>query len=199
MYLRIRSPLEDGGSLVEMPHNDRTVRVVPYDEDWSARYEAEANRIRDAVGEIVVAIHHIGSTSVPGLRAKPIIDTLIEVSALAGLDARTSTLESLGYEAKGEFGIPGRRYFRRDDGLGTRTHQIHAFRVGGQQVERHLAFRDYLISHPQVAQTYGELKQQLADRFPNDIDAYMDGKDSFVKHHEREALAWRSRTTSHCD
>ena len=174
------------------------IRVVPYDKRWPARYEAEAQRIREALGNVAVAVHHIGSTSVPGLTAKPIIDILIEVSGLAELDVRAHTLESLGYEAKGEFGIPARRYFRQDDASGTRTHQIHAF-VRSPQADRHLAFRDYLISHPAIARAYGELKQQLAERFPNDINAYMDGKDSFVKHYEAEALAWRSsRITRSC-
>lgn len=168
------------------------VRVVPYDDGWPVRYETEAERLRDALGEAAARVHHIGSTAIPGIRAKPIIDMLIEVSDLAALDAQSSRIESLGYEAKGEFGIPGRRYFRRDNEDGVRTHQIHAFDVGGLQADRHLAFRDYLISHPQVARAYGELKQQLAQRFPNDINAYMDGKDSFVKHYEREALAWRA-------
>lgn len=175
------------------------IRVVPYDRHWPARYEAEAKRIREAVGKVAVGVHYIGSTAVPGLSAKPIIDILVEVSGLAELDARAHTLESLGYEAKGEWGIPGRRYFRRDDASSIRTHQVHAFDVRSLQADRHLAFRDYLISHPEVAQAYGELKQQLAVRFPNDISAYMGGKDSFVKHYEAEALGWRSsRITSSC-
>ena len=168
------------------------VRVVPYDDHWPVRYETEAGRLRDALGEVAVRVHHIGSTAIPCISAKPIIDILIEVSDLAALDARSPRIVSLGYEAKGEFGIPGRRYFRRDNEAGDRTNQIHAFDVGSLQADRHLAFRDYLISHSQVALAYGELKQRLAERFPNDINAYMDGKDAFAKHHEREALAWRA-------
>src|SRR5262245_27984990 len=119
------------------------IRVVPYDTGWPAQYEAEAKRIRDAVGVVGVRVYHIGSTAVPGLRAKPIIDILLEVSDLAALDARARRLEALGYEAKGEFGIPGRRYFRRDNELGARTHQVHAFDADSPQAARHLAFRDY--------------------------------------------------------
>ena len=168
---------------------DMGVRVVPYDVRWPAQYVIEAQHIRRALGNVAVAINHIGSTSVPGLSAKPVIDILVEVNGLADVDTRTPAVESLGYEAKGEFGIPGRRYFRRHDTSGTRTHQIHAF-VRGWQTERHLAFRDYLRSHPPVAQAYGILKQQLAEKYPNDMNAYMDGKDSFVKETEAEALAW---------
>ncbi len=167
------------------------VRVVPYDPSWPTRFEAEAQRIRAALGDTAIAIHHIGSTSVPGLHAKPIIDTLVEVTELGALDAKSARMQALGYEAKGEFGIPGRRYFRRDDEHGERTHQAHAF-ADGSQVKRHLAFRDYLIAHPGVARDYVELKQRLAAEFPNDGTAYWAGKDSFIKHHEAEALKWRA-------
>ncbi len=167
------------------------IHVVPYDTGWPARYEAEAKRIRDAIGDIVVALHHIGSTSVSGLSAKPIIDMLAEVSGVAELDSRTHVLESLGYESLGEHGIRGRRYFRRRDASGVRTHHMHAFDVRSPQVARHLAFRDYLIAHPAVARAYGELKQQVAAR-STDMEAYMAGKDSFIKLYESEALAWRA-------
>jgi GrpB-like predicted nucleotidyltransferase (UPF0157 family) len=122
------------------PDSGVIVRVVPYDSRWPARYEAEAKRICDAVDEVVVSIHHIGSTAVPGLSAKPIIDILLEVSDLVELDARSPKFESLGYEAKGEWGIPGRRYFRRDNELGDRTHQVHVFDVSSLQADRHLHF-----------------------------------------------------------
>jgi GrpB-like predicted nucleotidyltransferase (UPF0157 family) len=170
------------------------IRVVPYDSRWPARYADESERLRETLGEVVRNVHHIGSTAVPGLSAKPIIDILLEVSSLAELDECSPRLASLGYEAKGEHGIPGRRYFRRDDELGERTHQVHSFEASSRQAHRHLAFRDYLISHPQVARAYAELKQELARRFPSDIYGYMDGKDAFVKHHEARALEWRALT-----
>jgi GrpB-like predicted nucleotidyltransferase (UPF0157 family) len=97
-------------------------------------------------------------------------------------------MEALAYEALGEFGIPGRRYFRK--GGDDRTHQAHVFQVGDPGVERHLAFRDYLRAHPGVAAEYGVLKAGLAQQFPEDIDKYMDGKDAFVKAAEQEALRW---------
>jgi GrpB-like predicted nucleotidyltransferase (UPF0157 family) len=166
------------------------VLVVPYDKSWPEQYKVEAQRIHEVLGHVAVAIHHIGSTSVPGLSAKPVIDILVEVTDITEVDARAQALEAQGYDAKGEFGIPGRRYFRRDDASGVRTHQIHVF-ADGWQTNRHLAFRDYLIAHPPVAETYGNLKHHLANRFPNDINAYMDGKHSFVKRYEAVALAWR--------
>lgn len=171
------------------------IRIAQYDSRWSADFDAEAIRIAEALGDVVVCLHHIGSTAIPGISAKPVIDILMDVSELSELselDGRSSQMEALGYEAKGEFGIPDRRYFRRDDVNGIRTHQVHAFVPQSDGVDRHLAFRDYMIAHPKIAQLYGELKQQLAEQFPNDMNAYMDGKDSFVKHHQTQALLWRA-------
>lgn len=167
------------------------VRVVPHDPNWPAEFTAEAERIRLALGVVAATIHHIGSTAIPGILAKPVIDILLEVDHLRTIDTRSPALAMLGYEAKGEFGIPGRRYFRKESGAGVRTHQIHAFERGSPGSERHLAFRDYMIAHPEVARSYGLLKQRLAAAYPDDIDAYMHGKDSFIKEHEAKAIIWR--------
>lgn len=164
------------------------VRVVPPDPDWPRAYDAEARRLRDALGDTVIALHHIGSTAIRGIHAKPIIDILLEVGDLGALDRQTQQMQALGYEAKGEFGIPGRRYFRRDSAQGVRTHQVHAFERGSHGARRHLAFRDHMNAHPEAAQAYDTLKRSLAARFPNDLQAYMDGKDAFVKRHEALAL-----------
>ena len=166
------------------------IRVVAHDPAWPAKFEAEAERIAEAVGEAVVRIHHIGSTAISQTKAKPVIDILMEVTSLGVLDRKASMLEALGYEVMGEFGIPDRRYFRLDDSNGTRTHQVHAFEAGVPNVVRHLAFRDYMRAHPLVAEEYGALKEHLANAHPHDGAAYMDGKDAFVKEHERRALLW---------
>ena len=168
------------------------VQVVAHDPTWKDAFEAEATQIAQALGDVVVSVHHIGSTAIPGIAAKPIIDILLEVDDLVRLDNGTSAIERLGYEAMGEFGISGRRYFRKNDASGIRTHQVHAFQAGSGEGERHLAFRDYLIAHPVEAREYGALKQRLAKDHPDDIDAYMDGKDSYIKERERKAIAWRS-------
>ena len=97
----------------------------------------------------------------------------------------------IGYEVMGEFGIPGRRYFRKDNASGFRECQVHAFEFGSRDVGRHLAFRDYLRAKPDVAHQYSELKRGLANKHPDDIEAYMDGKDAFIKEAQRLALEWR--------
>jgi GrpB-like predicted nucleotidyltransferase (UPF0157 family) len=166
------------------------IQVVDHDPAWSGQFARERQRIADAVGSIAVRIHHIGSTAIPKMKAKPVIDILVEVPSLDVLDEKSSALEALGYEALGEFGIPGRRYFCRGDAAGLRTHQVHAFKAGSPDVIRHLAFRDYLRANRPVALEYGKLKERLASLHPHDRDAYMNGKDAFVKEHEKRALAW---------
>jgi GrpB-like predicted nucleotidyltransferase (UPF0157 family) len=164
------------------------VRVVPYTSARIDLYHQEAALLRGVFGEELVEIHHIGSTSVPGLQAKPIIDMLPLVRQIERVDGFNEAMAALGYEAMGELGIPGRRYFRK--GGDDRTHQAHVFQVGDPNVERHLAFCAYLRVHPDVAAQYGELKAKLAQQFPTDIYGYMDGKDAFVKAVEQDAVRW---------
>ena len=169
----------------------KRIEVVPHDPQWQAAFEAEAKQIAGALGENVAAIHHIGSTAIPNIYAKPVVDMLVEVKDITELDRQGLALESLGYEVKGEFGIPGRRYFRKDDREGNRTHQIHAYESGSAELERHLAFRDYMIAHPEDAQSYSELKRKLAEEHSHSMNGYMDGKDSFIKEMDRRAAKWR--------
>jgi GrpB-like predicted nucleotidyltransferase (UPF0157 family) len=170
----------------------RKVEVIAHNPSWRMEFEVESKRIADALGNNVVAIHHIGSTAIFGIYAKPIIDLLVEIEDLVKVDEQNSSIESLGYEVMGEFGIPGRRYFRKDNQKGDRTHHIHTFKVGSEQVERHLAFRDYMIAHPEDAQKYSELKRRLAREYPTNIDGYIDGKDGFIKEMDKKAEQWRT-------
>ena len=170
------------------------VVVVPHNPRWRDAFEAEARHVGVALADNVVAVHHIGSTAIPNIYAKPIIDLLVEVRDITDVDARSSAMESLGYEVMGEYGIAGRRYFRKDDEQGTRTHHIHAFEAGSVEAERHLAFRDYMIAHPEDAYRYSELKRKLVEDHPQSMDAYMDGKDAFIKEMDRRAAQW---LTSH--
>jgi GrpB-like predicted nucleotidyltransferase (UPF0157 family) len=169
----------------------RRVQVVPHDVAWKGEFQAEADQIVGALGDIVVALHHIGSTAIPGIFAKPIIDILLEAVDLETLDRQSRALEELAYEALGEFGIVGRRYFRKNNASRIRTHHVHAFQTGNVEIERHLAFRDYMVAHPEEARQYGELKQELATHHPEDIEAYMDGKNAYIKEQQAIALAWR--------
>ncbi|MGD1904596.1 MAG: GrpB family protein [Leptolyngbyaceae cyanobacterium] len=170
----------------------RNVEVVPHNPLWQQTFEQASQQVAQALGENVVAIHHIGSTAIPDIYAKPIIDLLPVVRAIALVDQHNPAIAAQGYEAMGEYGIPGRRYFRKHDAAGARTHHVHVFEVGSAQVERHLAFRDYMRSHPTDAQHYSDLKQKLAQAHPTDIEAYMDGKDGFIQSIDAKAAVWRT-------
>jgi len=174
---------------VSDPETDR-VQVVDWDASWLERFNREESVLRALLGDELRALHHVGSTSVPGLCAKPVVDILLEVHDLDGLDARAPALDALGLKEMGEYGIAGRRYF---DGRRTRGVHLHAFVSGSLGGRRHLAFRDYLRTHPEVARSYGLLKRSLAARFPLDRSAYSAGKDSFVSEHESLALQWLQR------
>ncbi len=135
---------------------------MPHDPAWAGQFAAEAARITVALGARVQRLHHIGSTAVPGLIAKPIIDMLAEARSLDDIDEATPVLEGLGYEAKGTHGIPGRRYFRRSDSLGRSSYHLHVYAVGDPRIGRYLAFRDLLRADPELAQRYGALTSRLA-------------------------------------
>lgn len=174
----------------QLAERGRRVEVAPYDPAWPGLFQAEAARLAAVFGEELRAIHHMGSTSVPGLAAKPIVDILPEVHDIQRIDDLNEAMIALGYAPKGENGIPGRRFFSKTvDGV--RRFHVHVFQAGDPEIERHLAFVQYLRAHPDQAAAYGRLKQALAERFSADIDGYADGKNDFVQEMERKALAWR--------
>lgn len=164
--------------------------VTKHNEQWDNEFKSEAEKIKDILGENCVAIHHIGSTAVKGLSAKPIIDIMPVVKNLADVDILSAEFEKIGYEYMGEFGIIGRRYLRK--GGDERTHQIHIFSETSQdEIKRHLAVRDYLRSCKEKRDEYSKLKTALAKKHPYDSDGYCDGKDVFMKQLESEAIEWR--------
>ena len=166
--------------------------VTAYNPEWPNMFEMEAEKIRQILGPNCVSIFHIGSTSVDGLAAKPIIDIMPIVKNLDAVDLVSGEFEKIGYEYMGEFGIAGRRYLRK--GGEERTHQIHIFAQSDQaNIQRHLAFRDYLRTHEDVKNAYAKLKRALANKYPYDIDGYCDGKEKFVKEVEAKALNWKNR------
>ncbi|HAU1193255.1 TPA: GNAT family N-acetyltransferase [Legionella pneumophila] len=154
------------------------IKVVPYDSSWSMQFEQEAEQIKKALGNNCIDIHHIGSTSVPGLAAKPVIDMIPVVLDLSKVDSANTAMRTLGYEAKGEYGIPFRRYFQKGDNQ--RTHHAHVFELGNSEIERHLKFRDWMRSHPEDREAYARLKQELARQYSDDVTAYCLGKEDFI-------------------
>lgn len=164
------------------------ITVLDYDTEWITKYRKERELISQILQENCLALWHIGSTSVPGLAAKPIIDIMGAVRSLEQADAVAERFADCGYECLGEFGMAGRRYYRK--GGDERTHQIHLFQAEDwTNIGRHLAFRDYLCTHAGEREAYAQLKKELAKKFPHDIDGYCDGKEQFVREREDRALA----------
>ncbi|WP_312117471.1 GrpB family protein [Brevibacillus reuszeri] len=166
----------------------RKMTVTPYNEAWVHQFSQEAKILRGLFGDELLEIHHIGSTAVPGLKAKPIIDMLPVVKDIERIDSYHEAMRQLGYVPRGEFGLEGRRYFPK--GGDNRTHHVHIYQTGHPAIDRHLAFRDYLRSHPEVAKAYGTLKEGLALRYPHDPAAYVNGKEAWVLTTEKVALEW---------
>jgi GrpB-like predicted nucleotidyltransferase (UPF0157 family) len=168
----------------------RNVVVVRYDPLWPDLFCQEAAILNAIFGQELISIHHIGSTSIPGMSAKPIIDIMPIVRSIESVDRLNPAMRQQGYEPKGENAIPGRRYFAKG-GDEHRTHHVHAYMADNPEVARHLNFRDYLVAHPYEARQYAELKAQLAMQFPHDIDSYVAGKDEFIKRILQKAHDWR--------
>ena len=163
--------------------------VVPHENHWSEKFQMEAKRLKSAMPE-TVKIHHIGSTSVPGLAAKPIIDMIMEVENIERVDGWNERFIELGYIVKGENGISRRRYFIH----GTeekRSYHLHVFEKGNPEIVRHLAFRDYMMAHCEEAEAYATLKRELAEKYTYDGTLYTEGKNEFVRNVDEKAKEWR--------
>lgn len=164
------------------------ITVVDYDPEWPLKYVREQESIAEILEDNCLAVYHIGSTAVPGLAAKPIIDIMAVVRSLEQVDDVAEKFANIGYEYLGEFGMAGRRYLRK--GGDERTYQIHIFQADDRKnIDRHLAFRDYLRTHEKERKEYVKIKQELAQKFPYDIDGYCEGKENFVREVEKRALA----------
>jgi GrpB-like predicted nucleotidyltransferase (UPF0157 family) len=162
------------------------IAVVPYDPEWPGMFEAERAHLLECLpGDLIKRIEHFGSTAVPGLAAKPIVDMLIEVSSLAETRARiVPILEAQAYDyfwrpSHGEDGPPFYAWFIKRTAAGTRTHHLHMVEAHFQHWDR-LLFRDHLRQHPAVARAYEKLKFQLARDYRTDRRAYTDGKAQFI-------------------
>lgn len=153
------------------------IEVVDYDAAWPERFAILRDRLEPAVGDVAIAIEHVGSTSVPGLAAKPVIDIDVIVHA-ANLPIAIERITALGYEHLGEMGVPQREAFRAPDDLP--RHNLYVTVDGCVSLRNHLAVRDYLRANPEAARAYGELKKKLAVTCEGDIDRYVAGKSEFI-------------------
>jgi GrpB-like predicted nucleotidyltransferase (UPF0157 family) len=173
------------------------VELQPYSPQWAAMARKESERLAAELGELLLNVEHMGSTAIVGIAAKPIIDLMPIARDEAALDAMESGMLKLGYEWLGEFGIPGRRYCRMNDSItGKRKFQLHCFARDSSEIARHLAFRDYLRAFPVIAKEYEAEKRRAAALHPDNVLAYNDAKNDWIKRTEYDALAWWRRSSA---
>ncbi|WP_026477935.1 GrpB family protein [Alkaliphilus transvaalensis] len=167
----------------------RKVEILPYNKEWPVLYRQEVDNLKTIIENLAIDFHHIGSTAIVGIQAKPIIDIMVEVSNIDAIDMLKDKFINLGYVMMGEYGIPNRRFIIKGDLL-NRSHHIHIFLQGDKEVGRHLNFRDYLNAHPHVAQEYSNLKLKLVDEFPDNMEGYIAGKNALIKEIDKRAEVW---------
>lgn len=155
------------------------VVIVDYDDGWPGLFETLRQPLVEALGTLTSRVEHVGSTAVPGLAAKPIIDMVIVLDSASDLDEAAARIRPLGYERRGDLGVPGREAFSRPHDLP--GHHLYASAADGAQLARQLAFRDALRASPETAQAYAKLKRELAQRFHTDRVGYTDAKTSFIE------------------
>jgi GrpB-like predicted nucleotidyltransferase (UPF0157 family) len=173
----------------------RSIRVVPYDAEWPTLFQQRCEPLREALDEAALRIDHIGSTAVPGLAAKPIVDIQISVTAFEPPDLFRAPLERLGYVFRADNLERTKRYFREPPG-DRRTH-VHVRRAGSFSEQLALLFRDFMRAHPDWARRYAELKRALAERYAADRQGYTEGKRPFTWEALAAADAWTQRTGWH--
>jgi len=170
--------------------------IVDHRPEWRSLFEEEAAELASIFSTQLVATHHIGSTAIPEIKAKPIIDILVVIKDIKTIQTFNGPMQQLGYRPRGECldnpipGTPGRFYFSKDTN-GVRAYQVHVCQRGHVDIENKLAFRDYLRAHREEAESYSQLKERLSTEHRHDIVGYIQGKDAFVKDIIAQAQVWR--------
>ena len=162
------------------------VAVLPYDPSWPRQFVLIRQELQAALGELALRIEHVGSTSVPGLSAKPIIDIDVVIRDDSLLDAVIDALGKIGYRHEGNLGIAGREAFKYDGKEHLRKHHLYVCPLDSAELKRHIAFRDYLRSHPEAVRAYSRIKEEGAALYPYDIDGYIAHKSPWIGEIYRE-------------
>ena len=161
---------------VQQPYLKSNVYLADWSESWADKFQQESEAFRYLLGGNCLAIHHIGSTSIPRLKAKPIIDMLVVVKSFNALE----NIDFSAYEVKGENGLAGRRYFQKNEN-GVRITHIHMYEYGHANISTHLRFRDALRANSELAQEYEQLKTKLAQKYHDNKPAYTQAKAGFIQ------------------
>ena len=159
----------------------KRVIVLPYDERWKKDFLAIKAELAAALGPLALRIEHVGSTSVPSLSAKPIIDIDVVIQDYSVFEEVVSALGRIGYQHEGDLGIAGREAFKYDRKEHLRKHHLYVCPEDSPELKRHIAFRDYLRTHPDAVREYSMIKEEGAKKYPNDIDGYIAYKSPFIE------------------
>ena len=159
----------------------KKVCVLPYDPRWKQDFEAIRRELTLGLGSLALAIEHVGSTSVEGLAAKPVIDIDVVIRDDTPLEAVVSALAGIGYEHEGDLGIPQREAFRYDSKPHLKKHHLYVCPESSRELRRHTVFRDHLRTHPEDAEEYSRVKLEAARLYPNDIDGYIAHKEPTIR------------------
>ena len=162
------------------------VTVIPYSDQWERDFLKIKDEIKSALGELAESIEHVGSTSVRGLSAKPVIDIDVVISDSSVLSDVIAALGRIGYQHEGDLGITGREAFRYDGKDHLQKHHLYVCPNDSSELKKHIAFRDYLRSHPEAAAEYSRIKEEGAALYPEDIDRYIEYKTPFIEKIYRE-------------
>ena len=172
----------------------KRVIVLPYDEAWASDFEKIREEIKAALGDLALRIEHVGSTSVRGLSAKPIIDLDVVIRDASVLDEVVRCLAGIGYHHEGDLGIPGREAFKYEGKEHLRKHHLYVCATDSAELKRHIAFRDYLRSHPEAVQEYSRIKEEGAALYPEDMDRYIEHKAPLIQRiYEKMNTSYRIR------
>ncbi len=157
------------------------VAVLPYDEQWKQDFLKIKAELADALGELAIKIEHVGSTSVQGLSAKPIIDIDVVIKDYTVLEDVVSALGEIGYQHEGNLGIVGREAFKYNGKEHLQKHHLYVCPEDSPELKRHLAFRDYLRAHPEAVRDYSRVKEEGAKQYPDDMERYIEHKSPFIE------------------
>ena len=172
--------------------SSRIIEVVEYQPSWVDEFQSYAELLQPALGDLIIGIEHVGSTSVVGLAAKPIIDIDIVISSRVVLAQVLQRLATIGYKHIGNDGIPGREAFKWP---GEKRHHLYVCAVNAPNLHNHLIFRDYLREHPEVANAYEQLKKRLAQQYRQNAESYCEAKTEFIQRTVETATAQYSDQT----
>lgn len=160
--------------------NTKAVIVVPYDPHWPQNFDAIRREIEAVLGELAVAVHHVGSTSVSGMSAKPIIDLDVEIRSRNDFPAVRELLHGAGYLHEGDLGIRDREAFCYEGKSHLQKHHLYVCPADSRELHRHLTFRNYLRSHPEAVREYSSIKEAAAKQYPHSIEGYMEYKNACI-------------------